>query len=77
VVQTFLTILAVSTGIFFTALWNRRANGNGEYTPSDGSTYPKNEIVWYTMSLITRVIGNILFALFSEGLLKLCGKFEV
>ena len=76
VVQALLVFMAISTGVYLAVSWERRGNGNDGYSYDDGSPYPKNKAIWYANVWAFRVVGNVMFALFVEGLLKVCELLE-
>jgi hypothetical protein len=54
-------------------------NGDEGYSFDDDTTtqhYPENQILWYMDSWMVRVAGNVFFAVFVEGLLKLGQHLE-
>lgn len=74
VVQVYLTVLAISTGIFFSAAWDRRYNGDNQYVyPTRLERWwPDDPHQWFAGVCIIRIVGNVFLALFLEGLLKIC-----
>jgi hypothetical protein len=76
-VQVLLFTLAWTTGLYLAVMWDRRKNGAGMFEfDDDARQYPQNQAVWYFNVWLYRVFGNILFALFMEGLLKICELIE-
>ncbi|KAJ1418579.1 hypothetical protein B484DRAFT_453626 [Ochromonadaceae sp. CCMP2298] len=78
-VQVFLVFLSVNTGAFLAGMWYRRSNGNEGYQYDDDDenlTYPFNQQLWYVDTWMIRVAGNVFFAVFVEGLLKLGQHLE-
>ncbi len=71
-VQILLCILAVETGITLALLYDRKGNGNEEYQYDDGSeSWPNNSRLWYLNEFLQITCGNIIFALFTVGILKI------
>lgn len=51
--------------------------GNEEYSFDDGDhEWPENSQVWYLNEFIQVTCGNVIFALFTVGLLKVCDKLS-
>jgi len=51
--------------------------GDGEYSPPDDTvTWPNNSRVWYANKFLQVTASNVVFALFSEGMLKVCDKLS-
>jgi len=75
-VQMLLLALAVESGVLLATNLYTKSNGNGEWSPPDGSAWPENQDIWYLNSVLETLASNILFALFCEGMLKICDKLS-
>eukprot|EP01040_Poterioochromonas_malhamensis_P004655 gene4655-4988_t len=65
-VQVLLLVLAVESGISLATVWTK-SNGNGEWSP------PELQNLWYFLWITG---SNMVFALFCEGMLKICDKLS-
>lgn len=51
--------------------------GDGEYSPADDNVaWPASPRIWYLNKFLQITAANIVFALFCEGLLKVCDKLS-
>ena len=77
-VQTLLIIISVEAGVNMAIEWERRENGNEEYSfPSTSSeTWPPQPIVWFRQTATIKVLVNLLLTLFLEGLLKFSDSIQ-
>eukprot|EP01031_Cornospumella_fuschlensis_P037398 gene37398-45415_t len=76
-IQILLLSLAVETGVMLAVAVYTRRDGNGAYSPSDDNEeWPQNQDVWYANNFLQLTAQNIVFALFCEGLLKICDKLS-
>lgn len=76
-VQALLMAMAIGTGMYLAVCWVRRRNGNeGFEFDDDEVNYPEHPVQWYANVWMYRVVGNMMFALFVEGLLKVCELVE-
>lgn len=56
-------------------LVSTRTLGDGEYSPADDNVaWPASPKIWYLNKFLQITSANIVFALFCEGLLKVCDK---
>lgn len=76
IVQMFLLILAITTGINLAVFWDRKMNGDENYSYDDGDQWPHQPIVYYINFFCQQTAGNMIFAIFVEGLLYFCGEIE-
>jgi hypothetical protein len=76
IVQIFLVILAITTGINLAIFWDRRHNGDENYSYDDGDHWPHNPRIYYANYFFQQTAGNMIFAIFVEGLLYFCGEIE-
>jgi hypothetical protein len=77
IVQIFLLILAITTGINLAIYWDRRHNGDENYSyDDDGAHWPHHPRVYYVNYFFQQTAGNMIFAIFVEGLLYFCGEVE-
>jgi hypothetical protein len=54
-----------------------KSNGEGDWSPNDDNVaWPENPNVWYANSFLQITASNIVFALFCEGMLKICDKLS-
>jgi hypothetical protein len=75
VIQIYLVFLAVETGKNLAVDLYVKKNGYGMYSPNDDTvTWPRNSMVWYFDQFISTTASNVIFALFTEGLLKITEK---
>ena len=71
--QILSTILAIETGMHIAIFRNRMKNGDGEYSFDDDSIhFPEDPRAWFADQLVSDVVTNILFCLFTQGLLNIC-----
>lgn len=74
-IQILLTSLAVETGVMLAVAVYTKKDGNGAYSPPDDTVeWPQDQSVWYANNFLQLTAQNIIFALFCEGLLKVCDK---
>jgi hypothetical protein len=74
-IQILLVSLAIETGVTLAANVYFRQNGEGDYSPPDDNvSWPANPNVWYMNVFFQLTASNMVFALFSEGMLKICDK---
>eukprot|EP01035_Chromulina_nebulosa_P031306 gene31306-41725_t len=77
IVQIMLMALAIQTGVALAVNINYSKNGDNAYSPADDNTsWPASPSVWYANQFMTLTAGNIVFALFTEGLLKITEKLN-
>jgi len=79
IIQVFLYLIFINTGLYLAVMWTRRhSNGDEEEDPYDDPSveYPENDYVWYFNLAAVRVMSNVVYALFVEGLLKVCQDLE-
>jgi hypothetical protein len=76
IVQIFLLILAITTGINLAIFWDRRHNGDENYSYDDGNHWPHDPRIYYANYFFQQTAGNMIFAIFVEGLLYFCGEIE-
>lgn len=77
IVQIFLLILAITTGINLAVFWDRKQNGDENYSYDDSSKHwPNNSRIYYVNYFFQQTAGNMIFAIFVEGLLYFCGEIE-
>lgn len=78
IVQMSLVILAVETGCTIAILYERRNEGSGEYHnkmgPGMSSTWPLSPDWWFVNAFLQLTFQNIVFAIFTEGLLLIGAK---
>ena len=75
IVKCLLFLIAVQTGLYCASCRSRFYNGNDEYDNGGDDSidhFPASGTIWYFNAVAVRVVGNIIFALFIEGLLKVC-----
>lgn len=76
-IQILLAALSIETGVRLATDVYTKKNGNGAYSPADDTVlWPQNEDVWYANTFLQITASNIVFALFCEGLLKICDKLS-
>lgn len=69
--------IAVETGVWMAVGIERKDNGEGEFSFDDDSRhFPENPRAWYANRFFAKVFGNVVFALFTEGLLQICDKVQ-
>lgn len=78
IIQVTLILLAFQTGVDIAVMFDRRENGNAQYSYSgdDPPKWPQNPIMWYGNYVVQEIVGNVIFVLFTEGLLKMCSDLE-
>lgn len=76
IVQIFLLILAITTGINLAIFWDRKNNGDENYSYDDGDHWPHKPRIYYVNYFFQQTAGNMIFAIFVEGLLYFCGEIE-
>lgn len=76
-VQILLLSLAIETGVILSTDLYYKANGQGFYSPPDDNVaWPAQPNVWYSNVFLQLTAGNIVFALFTEGALKIMDKLS-
>jgi len=75
-IQMVLIALAIETGVILATDTYMMRNGAGQYTPPAGETWPENQQIWYFNNFMQITVSNVIFALFTEGLLKVCDKLS-
>eukprot|EP01038_Epipyxis_sp_PR26KG_P007569 gene7569-10312_t len=73
-VQISLASLAVETGVNLAVGWANRSSGNGNFSPPANTVWPHNSNIWFLNNFIQITAQNMVFAIFSLGLLKICDK---
>jgi hypothetical protein len=74
-IQILLLSLAIETGVWLGSDWWMKSNGEGDWSPPDDNvTWPENQEIWYANAFLQITASNIIFALFCEGMLKICDK---
>jgi hypothetical protein len=77
IVQALLLVMAATTGLYLATAWKRRNNANEGFSfDDDENEYPEDKPLWYFNVWLLRVMGNVMFAMFVEGLLKICETIE-
>ena len=77
IVQIFLLILAITTGINLAVFWDRKNNGDENYSYDDATKHwPNHSRIFYINYFFQQTAGNMIFAIFVEGLLYFCGEIE-
>lgn len=51
-------------------------NGAGNYSPANDDTWPERPYVWYLNNFLQVTAGNVIYALFVEGMLAICEKLS-
>ena len=67
----------METGCTIAILFDRINTGNDEYTPAslaEGAVWPLSPAVWFWNEFTQLATQNIIFAIFTEGLLLICAK---
>ena len=53
------------------------STGNGDYSyDDDDRSWPEEPKIWYLNFFLSTVTGNVIFALFTEGIMKVCDKLQ-
>lgn len=69
--------LFAESGISIAVMRTRSENGNQGYAFSDPSkVWPENKDTWYYNYGIRVIVANTIFALATQGLLKVCERIE-
>ena len=69
--------LAVETGVVLGTDLFFKKTGEADYLPNDDSVkWPENPDIWYANVFLQVTASNIVFALFCEGMLKICDKLS-
>jgi predicted membrane chloride channel (bestrophin family) len=77
IIQMMLFLLAIATGVNLAVMYNRKNNGDENYSYDDDSKHwPVNSNKYYANYFLQQTAGNMIFAIFVEGLLFFCGKIE-
>jgi len=77
IVQIMLVSLAIETGVALAVDTYFEANGANSYSPADDKhTWPYNPNTWYANNFLSITAGNMVFALFTDGLLKITEKLN-
>lgn len=77
IVQILLLVIAISTGINLAVYYDRRHNGDEMYSYDDDSKHwPASSNRFYGNYFLQQTAGNMIFAVFVEGLLFCCGEIE-
>ncbi len=71
--SVFLFEIFFFSGLFFFTFPHK--TGDGDYNSNDYS-FPENGNIWYGNSFLQIVAGNVIFALFINGLVKVCAKLQ-
>eukprot|EP01032_Pedospumella_encystans_P017306 gene17306-19727_t len=77
-IQVVLVALSIETGVILAADTYFKNNGQGDYSPVDDSpnVWPQDSNLWYFNKFMQITVSNVIFALFTEGLLKVCDKLS-
>eukprot|EP00981_Chlorochromonas_danica_P009125 scaffold2507_cov257-Ochromonas_danica.AAC.3 len=75
-IQVLLAALSIETGVMLATCFYTQRTGDGDYSPPSGDTWPVNRTTWYVNNMLEITVTNIIFALFCEGLLKVCQKLN-
>jgi hypothetical protein len=76
-IEVLLVALSIEQGVWLATDIFMKSNGEGEWKdPRPGHQWPQDEQVWYANSFLQIVSANILFCLFTEGLLKVCDQLS-
>lgn len=76
-IQILLLALSIETGVSLGVMMYSKENGNGEYSPNDDTVdWPQNPYIWYMNKFFQITASNVIFALFAEGMLKICDKLS-
>lgn len=74
-IQILLMALSIETGVQLAIYTYTKKNGNGDYSPNDDTVaWPQHPNVWYSNAFLQITAANVVFALFVEGMLKVCDK---
>lgn len=74
-VQILLNALAVETGVQLAVNTFQDKNGAGQYSPPDDNVHwPENRHIWYLNNFLATVCSNVVYALFAEGMLRVCDR---
>lgn len=71
-----LCALSVETGVLLSVYLYMDENGAGNYSPAGGEAWPEKPYVWYVNNFLQVTAGNIIYALFVEGMLNICEKLS-
>jgi hypothetical protein len=76
-IEVLLMSMGIEQGVWLgTDIW-MKSNGEGKWKdPRPGHQWPEDPDVWYGNAFLQIVASNIIFALFCEGMLKVCDKLS-
>lgn len=69
IVQIYIWVLAVDTGVGFGIQYFRTGNGEGSYASDDRQhyTFPTDAFVWLSNNYMQQIAGNVVYILFAQG----------
>lgn len=76
-IQILLMCLSVETGVRLATFEYTKTNGDGNYSPADDTvSWPHNETTWFANNLLNITMSNVVYALFTQGVLGICDKLS-